>query len=95
MYIESRDVGFVRPGDRVTIKLDAFQFIEHGTAEGEVLSISDGTFNVNSGMATVSTIGSNAANSTGPTGSPSSTGSVHRAIQEHQPTTRYGSALRV
>ena len=53
----------------MTIKLDAFHFIEHGTAEGEVISISDGTFNVDPGMASVSTIGSNAANSTGSTGS--------------------------
>ncbi len=34
IYITPRDVGFVRPGDRVTIKLDAFNFIEHGTAAG-------------------------------------------------------------
>jgi hemolysin D len=68
IYITPRDVGFVRPGDRVTIKLDAFNFIEHGTAEGEVLWISDGTFNA-PGMATVASIGSNAANSTGATSS--------------------------
>ncbi len=42
--IPPRDIGFVRPGDKVTIKLDAFQFVEHGTAEGEVIWISDGTF---------------------------------------------------
>jgi hemolysin D len=69
IYITPRDVGFVRPGDRVTIKLDAFNFIEHGTAEGEVLWISDGTFNAVPGMATVASIGSNAVNSTGSTGS--------------------------
>jgi hemolysin D len=63
IYITPTDVGFVRPGDRVTIKLDAFNFIEHGTAEGEVLWISDGTFNAAPGMATVASIGSNAANS--------------------------------
>ncbi len=44
IYILPRDIGFVRPGDKVTIKLDAFQFVEHGTAEGEVTWISDGTF---------------------------------------------------
>jgi HlyD family secretion protein len=64
-------VGFVSPGDRVTIKLDAFYFIEHGTAEGEVLWISDGTFNASPGMATVASVGSNATNSTG-TGTTSS-----------------------
>jgi HlyD family secretion protein len=42
----------------VTIKLDAFHFIEHGTAEGEVLWISDGTFNAAPGTASVSAVGS-------------------------------------
>jgi len=65
VYISPRDVGFVRPGDRVTIKLDAFQFVEHGTAEGKVLWISDGTFNADAGMASVSSIGSSATNATG------------------------------
>jgi HlyD family secretion protein len=44
VYIQPRDVGFVRAGDKVTIKFDSFQFVEHGTAEGEVIWISDGTF---------------------------------------------------
>ena len=39
-----RDMGFVRPGDWVTIKLDPFQFVEHGTATGRVSWISEGTF---------------------------------------------------
>jgi HlyD family secretion protein len=42
--IAARDIGFVRPGDPVTVKFDAFQFVEHGAAKGRVLSISDGTF---------------------------------------------------
>ena len=45
LYILPRDVGFVREGDLVTIKLDAFNFVEHGTADGQVISISEGTFN--------------------------------------------------
>jgi len=65
VYISPRDVGFVRPGDRVTVKLDAFQFIEHGTAEGEVLWISDGTFNAAPGTASVSSIGADATSATG------------------------------
>jgi HlyD family secretion protein len=65
VYITPRDVGFVRPGDRVTIKLDSFQFIEHGTVDGEVLWISDGTFNADPGMASASSTGSDATNSTG------------------------------
>jgi hemolysin D len=42
--ISSRDVGFIRPGDRCTIKVDAFNAAEHGTAEGVVRWISDGAF---------------------------------------------------
>lgn len=42
--IASRDVGFIRPGDRCTIKVDAFNAAEHGTAEGVVRWISDGAF---------------------------------------------------
>ena len=42
-----RDIGFVRPGDPVKVKLDAFNFIEHGMAEGTVRWISEGAFTVN------------------------------------------------
>jgi len=42
--IEPRDVGFVRKGDEVTVKLDAYDFVEHGTATGRVRWISEGTF---------------------------------------------------
>jgi hemolysin D len=65
VYISPRDIGFVRAGDRVTVKLDAFNFVEHGTAEGVVLWISDGTFNAEPGSASVTSIGTDATNSTG------------------------------
>ena len=42
--VASRDVGFVRTGDRCTLKIDAFNYMEHGTAEGTVRWISDGAF---------------------------------------------------
>jgi len=42
--IASRDVGFLRPGDRCVIKVDAFNYMEHGTAEGTVRWISDNAF---------------------------------------------------
>jgi len=42
--IASRDVGFVRRGDRCILKIDAFSFIEHGAAEGKVSWISEGAF---------------------------------------------------
>jgi HlyD family secretion protein len=42
--VASRDVGFVRVGDPVTLKIDAFNYSEHGTAEGKVRWISEGAF---------------------------------------------------
>ena len=44
VHIAARDVGFARAGDRATLKLDAFDFIEHGTAAGTVRWISEGAF---------------------------------------------------
>ncbi len=41
--IEPRDLGFVGVGDRVTIKLESFPFVRHGTVEGRVLSVSQNT----------------------------------------------------
>ena len=40
-----RDIGFVRKGDEVTVKLDEYEFVEHGAATGRVRWISEGTFN--------------------------------------------------
>ena len=34
LHISSHDIGFIRVGDATSIKLDAYNFIEHGTAEG-------------------------------------------------------------
>jgi hemolysin D len=45
--VRPRDVGFIRSGDPVRIKLDAFNFIEHGMAEGTLRWISEGAFTVN------------------------------------------------
>ena len=42
--VASRDVGFVRSGDRCLLKIDAFNYMEHGTAEGSVRWISDNAF---------------------------------------------------
>ena len=55
-----RDVGFVRKGDEVTLKLDAYEFVEHGTATGRVRWISEGTFtdDLISGDASLATTGS-------------------------------------
>ncbi|MGF3027598.1 HlyD family type I secretion periplasmic adaptor subunit [Methylobacterium aquaticum] len=42
--ISAREVGFIRAGDRTTIKVDAFPFIEHGMAHGRLNWISEGAF---------------------------------------------------
>jgi HlyD family secretion protein len=44
VHIAARDVGFVRAGDPATLKLDPFNFVEHGTAAGTVSWISEGAF---------------------------------------------------
>jgi hemolysin D len=40
----SRDIGFIRVGDPVTIKVDAFDFVQHGVAQGRVKWITEGAF---------------------------------------------------
>lgn len=42
--IASADVGYVKPGDAVRLKLDAYPFQRHGTLAGEVRSISEDAF---------------------------------------------------
>ena len=44
VHIAPREIGFVRPGDPATVKLDPFSFVEHGTASGYVRWISEGAF---------------------------------------------------
>ncbi|CDG22046.1 RTX toxin ABC transporter protein RtxD [Xenorhabdus poinarii G6] len=40
VQILNKDVGFVYPGQHVTVKVDAFPYTRYGTIEGELLSIS-------------------------------------------------------
>jgi hemolysin D len=42
--IAARDIGFIRTGDEAVVKLDAYNYMEHGTASGKVRSISEGAF---------------------------------------------------
>ncbi|GLH76744.1 membrane-fusion protein [Bradyrhizobium sp. SSBR45G] len=44
--IASRDIGFIRPGDPCTLKVDAFNYAEHGTAQGRIRWVSEGAFTV-------------------------------------------------
>lgn len=42
--VQGRDMGFVRQGQRVTIKFDALPFSRYGTAEGTVRAVSPASF---------------------------------------------------
>jgi HlyD family type I secretion membrane fusion protein len=42
--IDTKDIGFVKIGDPVTIKFDAYKFLEHGTGKGVVKTISQDAF---------------------------------------------------
>jgi hemolysin D len=44
--ISTRDIGFVRPSDPCILKIDAFNYVAHGTAEGRLSWISAGAFGV-------------------------------------------------
>ncbi|WP_338500123.1 HlyD family type I secretion periplasmic adaptor subunit [Pseudomonas trivialis] len=39
--LENKDVGFVRAGQTVTVKVETFTFTKYGTVEGEVVSVSN------------------------------------------------------
>ncbi len=39
--LENKDVGFVHPGQDVTVKVDTFNFTKYGVLNGKVLSLSD------------------------------------------------------
>lgn len=57
LHISPREIGFIRVGDHVTVKLDAFNYVEHGTADGDVQSISDGSFTTDDAGAASETSG--------------------------------------
>ena len=44
VHVDAKDIGFIRPGDAVRVKLDAYRFTTHGTAKGVIRSISEGSF---------------------------------------------------
>jgi hemolysin D len=44
IMVASQDIGFIDVGDPVTLKMDAYMFLRHGTAKGVVKSISEGSF---------------------------------------------------
>jgi HlyD family type I secretion membrane fusion protein len=44
LEVDSKDIGFIQPGDPAEVKLDAYRFLEHGTAKGVIKTISEGSF---------------------------------------------------
>lgn len=54
LHVLTQDVSFIRVGDSVTLKLDAYPYIRHGTAKGEVQTISEGSFSVDENNTPVS-----------------------------------------
>lgn len=42
--VAAPDIGFLKVGDSVVIKLDAYRFLQHGTAKGVIKAISEGSF---------------------------------------------------
>jgi len=44
LHIDASEIGFVKKGDPVQIKLDAYRFTQHGTATGSITSVSEGSF---------------------------------------------------
>lgn len=55
VYIRAQDIGFVRKGDPVRIKLSSFPYEEHGTVNGTVISLSEDAFQQDRGGSTVTT----------------------------------------
>jgi HlyD family type I secretion membrane fusion protein len=55
IWIPTMDSSFIRIGDPVTLKMDAYSYIRHGTVSGVVKSISEGSFTTdNNGQPTQS-----------------------------------------
>lgn len=58
LKIPARDVGFVKPGDPVKVKLDAFPFQKFGTLQGEVTTVSEDAFTKDQGDLQTARMGS-------------------------------------
>lgn len=58
--IDSQDSGFVNVGDPVTLKFDAYKFLEHGTGAGKVKTISQDSFTQVQNQDTISSAPSSA-----------------------------------
>ena len=44
IHIDASDIGFVRPGDPVALKIEPYNYLEHGYIEGHLRVLSADTF---------------------------------------------------
>jgi hemolysin D len=51
--IPAGDIGFIKTGDPVQLKLDAYRYMQHGTAKGVIKTISEGSFTTDDNNAPV------------------------------------------
>jgi hemolysin D len=42
--VDAANIGFIKAGDPVQLKLDAYRFLRHGTAQGVIQTVSEGSF---------------------------------------------------
>jgi hemolysin D len=68
--LANRDVGFVRPGQRVKVKVETFNFTRYGMIEGRVLSVSPDVVDADTTPGSGSAAAAGAASSAKPGGSP-------------------------
>lgn len=52
--VNARDIGFIKAGDPVQLKFDAYRFMQHGTARGRIKTISEGSFIIDDNQQPVS-----------------------------------------
>ncbi len=52
--ISADEIGFIKVGDPVQVKLDAYRFMQHGTAKGAIKTISEGSFTTDDNNAAAS-----------------------------------------
>jgi multidrug efflux pump subunit AcrA (membrane-fusion protein) len=68
--VDSQDIGFIKVGDPVTIKFDAYKFMEHGVGKGVVKTISQDAFTEDSMQDALTSGGGGSPTAPGQTRSP-------------------------
>jgi HlyD family type I secretion membrane fusion protein len=52
--VPAADIGFIKVGQAVQVKLEAYRFMQHGTVEGSIKTISEGSFTTDDNNAVTS-----------------------------------------